>query len=419
MNLNPFKWFKKAAGDASLSLDEIAANVNKTSMTELKAAKISTFYACIRDKSETAGQIPMRLYKRGDGRNRQREQTTQGRTHRIFTQQPCDYLDMTGFIEMVVACLEMRGVFYAYLERNDRGSVMNIIPFYHQRNVNPSMDVNGNVYYTYVTNDGQVRDPYSVDDLLIIRGFTYDGVHPVSPIVACATLLNIADTQENSYRELQEEGITAQMALKTEDSFTDPKAIQRLKDDWKSFRGPRGKKSIPILEKGLTPVNLKLTPQESELLGNRQFTNKQICGICRVPPHRVNVEGGNGTKSTVFELDEAYFMNVISPILSKIETSFNRIIPDGYEVEFHRRAFYIGSPSRLVESVEKEVKGGLASINEGRADLGREWVLGGDVFGIDNNNVTYGTWENLPALQAQLYGQSKQQQQSGVNDDEA
>lgn len=89
-------------------------------------------------------------------------------------------------------------------------------------------------------------------------------------------------------------------------------------------------------------------------------------------------------------------------------------------VEVDRKAFYAGSPWRLVEHVEKEVKGGLATVNEGRQDLGREPVDGGDVFAIDNNNVTYGTWPELPALREQIYTRTQgvQQTEEGMSDED-
>jgi hypothetical protein len=46
----------------------------------------------------------------------------------------------------------------------------------------------------------------------------------------------------------------------------------------------------------------------------------------------------------------------------------------------------------------------LLTINEGRQILGWEPVEGGDVFAIDNNNVVYGFWKELEAMQDRLYG---------------
>lgn len=387
------------------------------SLSPDKALNIETFFSCVRDKSETIGQLPLKLYE--TTRNNRR-QVLQGRTHRIFTKQPCDYLSMQSFLEMIVASYETNGAFYALVERNDRGSVMGFIPFANQRNVVPNMDVNGNVYFTYTTNDGKPVFAGYYNDLFIVNMFTTDGYTPQSPIRRQARLLGIADAQDETYKSQTEDGITSQMALATDNLFSDKDAQERLREDFKKARGPGGKKHIPIFEQGLKPVSLKLTPQEMELLGNKQFTTNRICRMTRVPIHRVGVDTGKTGSMTLTELDEAYMRDSLNPILVKIENEFNRHAPEGYNVEFNRKQFYAGSPHRLVEAVEREVKGGLATINEGRHDLGRDSVEGGDVFGIDNNNVTYGKWTDLPKIQEQLYGQANNQNENnqGNTDEE-
>lgn len=380
---------------------------------------IAAFYNAVQDKSETIGQLPVKLFRRKpDGT---REQVKSGREWRIFTQHPCDYLTMQGLLEMMVGSLETNGAFYAYKERNDRGRVMAIIPFKNQRNVTPNMDTYGRVYYMYTTNDGKVRDPYAIEDLVIVHKMTSDGYTPVSPIIYQATLLGIAKSQDESYKELQENGITSQMGLATDAFFNDPDAIQRLKDDWGpngKFRGPGGARRVPIFENGLKPVKLSLTPQEAELLGNKQFTTEQVYNMVGVPEYRMKLD--KVSKGVIPELDEYYMRNKLNPILRKFEAAWNALLPEDMYVEVDRKAFYAGSPWRLVEHVEREVKGGLAMVNEGREDLGREPVEGGDVFAIDNNNVTYGTWPELPALREQIYQRTAgtQQTEEGMDNED-
>jgi HK97 family phage portal protein len=409
MELRPWRWFSKSrspeqlvtksAGPYSLNqLGELFGSV----VNESSVMKLEAFYSCVRDKSDTIGQLPLRLYQ--VDREGRRTQIQTGRTRRLFTQKPCDYMSMQDFNTMVVASIEIRGAFYAYKEFNDRGNVMSITPFRNQNNVHPAMDANGNVYYTYTTNDCKIKDPYRIEDLFIIKGITLDGYTPISPVYAQATLLGIAKTQDDSYQALQAGGITAQMALSTDTVFNDPDARQRLKDDFAKFRGPEGRKEIPIFEQGLKPISLQLTPQEAELLGQKDFTVKRISSMTGVPLHRINMYEGTMSKGVLPELDEAYMRNKLNPILVKIEVAFNELLPDGQKVEFNRKAFYQGSPWRLVEAVSLEMKSGAATVNEGREDLGREPVEGGDVFVIDSNNATYGTWEELPAVREQING---------------
>lgn len=370
------------------------------------ASKIEAVYACWRDKSETVGQIPIKMYRKIPKKSR--EEVTSGRNYRIFVQKPCDYMTFQEFLEMAVVSLERWGAFYAYIERNDLGSVMSIIPFRFQGNIRPLMDTNGVVYYTYLRNDGKQGDPYRAEDLFIIKGFTFDGYTPVSPLVQNARLLGIADAQEDTQFESQTDGITSRMYASTDQIFKDDNAIARLKKQFDEMRGPKGASAIPVFEQNLKLNSMKLTPAETELLKSREYTVNRICRIFRVPLHRVGVSSGNTGTGNIFELDEAYMRDSLNPILVKIETALNALAPDGFELEFDRNAFYQGSPWRLAEKVEKVVKGGLNSINEGRKALGLEPIEGGDVFAIDNNNVVYGSWDKLDEMQERLYGGQNQ-----------
>lgn len=398
--------------DGAIVID-VAGVRNNGALDTDTMLKIEAVFACLRDKSETIGQIPLRMYQK-TGEN-SRIPVTSGRNHRIFTQKPCDYMTMQQFMEMLVVSLERFGAFYAYVDRNDRGNVMSITPFRFQNNVRPQMDVNGNVYYIYMKNDGTQGNPYRLEDLFIVKGFTLDGYTPVAPMVQTATNLGIANTQEQSVKETQEKGITAQMALSTEQVFSDANARQRIQDDWDKFRGPSGKNTIPILEQGLKPVSLKLTPAETELLDNRKFTIDRICRTFRVPLHRVGIAEGGKMSGNLFDMDEAYMRDALNPILVKVETALTELTQTGVTLSFDRNAFYSGSPWRLLAHVEKGVKGGLLTINHGRVILGWEPVEGGDVFAIDNNNVVYGFWNELESMQERLYG--PKQPAKPVNED--
>jgi len=394
------KTIGKASVGATLTLDDIARMGDQS-----LSSKIEAVYACWRDKAETVGQLPIKLYETS---KKGRKEINSGRVQRIFCERPCEYLTFQSFMEMMVVSLERFGAFYAYVERNDLGNVMSIIPFRYQGNIHPSMDTNGNVYYNYVTNDGKIGDPYRAEDLFIIKSFTFDGYTPVSPLVQNARLLGIANAQENTQYESQTDGITARMYASTDQIMKDDNAIERIKNQFKEMRGPSGAKAIPVLEQNLTLHSLKLTPAETELLKNREFTVNRICRIFRVPVHRVGVASTNTGTGDVFDLDEAYMRDSLNPILVKVEKALNPLLPAGYELEFDRNAFYAGSPWRLVEHVERAVKGGLKSINEGRQALGDEPVEGGDVFAIDNNNVVYGSWNELESMQERLYGANNQ-----------
>ncbi len=389
--------------------DQFGVNVFSSSndtISTSKAIKIETVFTCIRDKSETVGRLPVHLYDNSNPDQVRR--IRDNRLHRIFTQRPCDFMTMQGFMEFMTASYELYGAFYAYLAYNDRGNIMEVIPFKHQMNVTPNMDVNGNVYFQYVTNDGKPDLTFGIDELFIVNQFTLDGFTPVSPIQYNAAFLNGTYDTEDTWNSFQSDGITSQFALKT-DRSVNPEAAKRLKSDWKTFRGAPGIANIPVLEDGMDVKSLKLSPKDSELLSSREFSVNRICRIFRVPPERIGVPKSASSNQTFLDIDEFYMRNGIEPILQKYENACNILLAKLKVKKFirvNRKAFYSGSPHRMVESVAEEIKMGLASINEGRLDLNRDPVEGGDVFAIDTNNLTFGTWNDLPAVREQVNGRA-------------
>ena len=403
-----FDWLRrnqKTEGkSATLTINDVVRQVNGGDLPISLSLKIETVFAALRDKSETIGQLPIKLYETS---KKGRKEIKSGRVHRIFCERPCDYMTMQTFMENLVVSLERFGAFYAYIERNDLGSPMSIVPFRFQGNIHPNMDVSGRVFYNYVKNDGTIGDAYNLEDLFIIKGFTLDGFTPVSPLVQNARLLGIANAQEETALETQTDGITSRMYGSTPNGFKDDNKIARLQEQIKTLRGPKGSSSIPIFEEDLKFHSFKLTPAETELLKNREFTVNRICRVFRVPVHRVGVTG-TGAGLDIEKENEEYLRSSLNPILVKVEKALNSLLPPGYEIEFDRNAFYAGSPWRLVEHVEKGVKGGLYSINEGRNALGEEPVEGGDVYCVDNNNVVYSSWDKLESMQERLYGANNQ-----------
>ncbi|CAM0101154.1 portal protein [Vibrio phage 159E36-2a] len=388
--------------DGAITVDMIGKLSSGESVTESQSLTQEAYFSAVTDIAETLGSIPLKLYSE-EGMNR--TEIKSNRTWKIFTQQPCSFLTMQQFVEFFAVSYSARNAFYAYVERNDLGNIKEIIPFRHQANIVPNMDVNGNVYYTYVRNDGRPGDPYRSEDLLIIKGITTDGVIPVSPIRAQAKLLNIALKQDDKYAELQANGITSQMALSTEAVFKDENSIKRLKEDWNEFRGPAGLGRVPIFENGIKPVSLQLTPAEMEALSHKSFSAQRVCSMLGVPLHRIGLGDTKYAKDVIPQLDEFYLRKKLHPMMLKLETALNNLNKSSKNqvVEFYRNAFYAGSPWRLMEHIEKGVKGSLLMVNEGRMNLGLHPVEGGDVFAVDNNNVTYGTWDELKEIQSQIY----------------
>lgn len=360
------------------------------------AIQHSTVYACIRDKAESIGQLPVKLYRTTNGK---KEEVTSGREHRIFTQRPNDFQTMQDFIEMMETSLELNGKFFAYVNRNDRGSISEILPFRNQRSVSVNMDINGNVYYTYTTNDNKPAMGFAENKILHIKLNTLDGFTGLSPIQCNARALGLAISQEVHLSSLMEDGAMPVGVLETDQIFDDEDAIKRLQDDWRvKYGGTKNSGKTPILENGLKYRPLTISPADTQLIEQRQYSREELCGIFRVPPHRIGASTG-AKKEDIEQANKDYYINKLMPIVTKYEMAMNWILPDNLTIKLDEKGFIRGDAKTQAEVVGAEFKIGSISMNEVRKDMGREPIEGGEVHAIDTNNLTFGLLTDIPKLQ--------------------
>lgn len=394
-------------------LSRIHAGVKVTPETALAH---DTVFACVRDKAETIGQLPVKLTRtRSDG---SKEKVTSGREFKKFTQRPNDFQTMQEFIEMGVATMELKGAFYAYILRNKHDNITEILPFRYQTGVNPAYDTYGNVYYTYTTNDGKPQMVFANRDIFVIRNFTLDGITPCSSIYYGARSIGLAISQEEYLAALMENGAMPLGILHTDNIFKDDNAIERLKGEWSNYSGKKNAGKTPVLENGLKYQAMSISPADTQLVLQRNLSREQICAMLRVPQRRVGVPI-TGTQRDVGEDNKDYMQNSLIPIITKIENAFNYALPDTLNMKLDETGFLRGDLKSTAEAAHEVVKSGLGSINEGREILGWEPKEGGDVHAIDTNNLTFGELTDIQRIQRErqrLLERSQPQQE--VNDDE-
>jgi HK97 family phage portal protein len=357
-------------------------------------------YSCVRIKAESFGQLPMKLY-RTDGVSK--IEIFSGREHQIFTQKPNPYQTWQDFNEQYTTSLELLGKFSAEVKRNKYGNVYELVPFKHQAQVDTHMDDDGNVYYTYTTNDHKGKrttQTYLPTDILFIRTFTLDGINGISTISQCALAIGTAIAGERHAGSLFENGAMPMGVLQTDDTFDDEAATQRLRQQWNEMHsGSKNSGKTAILEGGLTYNPITMTAVDAQLLEQRKFSREQIASMFRVPLHLL--QASTGMKyANVEQNNISFFRDALMPLAQKLENHINQFLPKNHIVKMDEKSFVRGDRAATIASVEREIKSGVLSINEARSKFGYAVIDGGDVYAIKTNNLTFGKWEDLPDIQA-------------------
>ena len=360
-------------------------------------------YTCVRIKAEALGQLPVRLYRNLDGNKR--TEITSGREHNIFTQRPNEYQTWQEFIETYVTSLELIGHFAAEIKRNRFGSVYSIVPFKFQNNVQSSMNAEGQVYYTYSTNDGKGHvetKTYQPADILFLKSFTLDGYSGISTVSQCALAIGTAIAGEQHAASLFENGAMPMGVLQTDGTLDDSEeTVQRIRQQWSElYGGTKNSGKTAILEYGMKYQPLTMTAVDTQLLEQRKFSREQIAGMFRVPLSLLQASTGM-TYNNVEQNNLAFFRDALMPLAYKLELNINLILPDSHFIKLDEKAFVRGDRSALVATVGEELIKGFITVNEGRIELGHDPIEGGDVFAISTNNITFGKFSELPSYAEQ------------------
>lgn len=360
-------------------------------------------YTCVRIKAEAVGQLPINLYRVQDTI---KYKINSGREHKIFTQQPNSYQTWQEFMEMYVTAMELRGNFYAEIKRNRFGSVYEIIPFKNQMGVSVNMDARGQVYYTYVTNDaksGQSMRTYQNNQILHIKMNSVNGFMGMSPISHTAKSIASAISGEEHANSLFKNGARPSGVLSTEQSFgDDEEAVERLRKQWHDMHsGADNTGKTAVLEYGMEYTPITMSAVDAQLIEQRKLSREQIASIFRVPIHMLNA-ASSMKYNTIEQNNTGFFRDALMPLITKLENNVNQLLPSNHVIKLDEKQFVRGDRKSQVTNITAEIKSGLCSINEGRVELGREPVDGGDVFAVATNNLTFSTWDKLEEVQNQM-----------------
>lgn len=415
-------WFSggKTKNEAWEGIPLNLGNFAGSTVNATTAMQHEAVWSCVRDKAESIGMLGLRMYREdSNGKPTQVRQGAGARERRIFTEKPNDFQSMQDFIEMAVAALELRGEFFALTPRNKYGNVMEIVPFYNQGACSAHIGTNGVVYYTYVTNDGQTfhKEVLDATEVMHVKLFSMNGVNGCSPISYTYKALGVSMAQEEYLGELMENGSLSKGFLSTEGEMKDKTVLARIKAQWKkNHSGVKSAGSTPILEGGMKWNNMSISPADAELISQRRFSRAQVCAIFRVPTSRIpTIDETAQTGTTVEQDNMRYLTTGLMPDIRKLETAISALMPQGMTVKFDVMQFLRGDYKTMQEVLGGTFKLGAISMNELRAGLGFEEKEGGDLHAIETNNLTFGTLEDIPRMQAENQRRAEEAHQAAIN----
>jgi HK97 family phage portal protein len=352
---------------------------NKTGIdvNEDLAMQFSVVWSCIKVISEDLASLPLHLYRReGDVKQKATDQWL----YYLLHDQPNPEMTTMQFREALTAHLLTYGNCYSEIERDMRGQVKALWP------LNPSkMTVirpEKELIYEYRMDNGE-KKLFSRGDILHVAGLGFNGLVGYSPISYQRELigagLSARDWQSSNYKN----GGRLQLAFTHPAAKApNPEGRKHFKDEIrKEYGGPEGN-AIAVLWEGMKVEPISMTMEDAQFIESRKLTRSEICGIYRVPPHKI-MDLERATFSNIEHQALEYVIDAIRPWAVRWEQAINSRLLNGsskFVVEHNVDGLLRGDIKSRYDAYAVGKQWGWLNSNEIREKENMNPIDGGDVY---------------------------------------
>lgn len=350
------------------------------------AMQLTAVFSCVRVLAESVGMLPCSLYEQLDRGNRR---AVRERLSKLLSTKPNNYMTPQEFWELLIACLCLRGNFYAYKVKA-LGEVVELLPL-DPSSVTPKLNSKWEPEYQVTFPDGK-RDTLTQDDIWHVRIFTLDGLTGLSPIAYAKQAVGLGLATEEHGSRLFGNGAVTSGVLQT-DQYLKDDAYERLKTDFENrHQGLANAHKPMILEMGLKWQQISMTSEDAQFLETRKFQLAEICRIFRVPLHMIQ-NTDRATFNNIENLGIGFINYSLVPYLTRIEQRINvgLVKPSKQGVfyaKFNTGALLRGDMKSRFDAYATGINWGIYSPNECRELEELNPRDGGDIWLTPMNMTT-------------------------------
>lgn len=361
------------------------------------AMQLTAVFGCVRVLAESVGMLPCSLYEQLD---RGSKKAIKERLYKLLSVKPNGYMTPQEFWELLIACLCLRGNFFAY-KVMALGEVVELLPL-DPGSVVAKLNSQWEPVYQVTFPDGS-SDTLSQKEIWHVRIFTLDGLNGLSPIAYARQAIGLGMATEEHGSRLFSNGAVTSGVLETDQTLSD-EAFNRLKADFEDrHQGLANAHKPMILEMGLKWNQISLSAEDAQFLETRKFQLEEICRIFRVPMHLVQ-NTDRATFNNIENLGIGFINYSLVPYLTRIEQRINLGLVKASKqgqlyAKFNVGALLRGDMKSRFEAYATAINWGMYSPNDCLELEDRNPRLGGDVYLTPMNMTTKPTDSAKPKTQ--------------------
>lgn len=284
-------------------------------VSERTVMSLSAAWACTRLISECVGTLPLHVYeRRPDGRRRAPEHPLDS----ILGRRPNQSSLATTFWESTAAVIALRG--NARAEVKKIGNKVTALYFLIPDLLTP-IDNKKTAYWYNDPEKG--RRKILAENIWRVPGFSIDGRNGLSAISYGAGVFGNAIAGATAANKTFKNGFTSTIAFKLKDTL---KKEQRdeFRERMQEVRGAINAGKSPVLERGMEPHVLSVSPKDAQLLESRSYSVEEVCRMFLVDPSMIGHGGKDSNWGTGLEQKLLRFLAfTLRPYLTRIEQAIN------------------------------------------------------------------------------------------------
>lgn len=355
---------------------------------------LSTVYRCVDLISDSIAVLPFETYRiDADGF---KSPARDADIYDILNVEPNENMTRFVFFKTMMASVLLKGNAYAYIERNRKNDVTQLIYIPSDKVQIGYVEVGGIKRKRYQVKefDYPLPDVIHPRDMIHVMNFSYDGITGVSTLTHASSTMAIASSSESHASGFFRSGGNIGGILTIEGARLTKEQKQQNYREWESRTNPiNGKPNgIVILESNQKYQPISINPKDSQLLESRQFNVIEICRYFSVSPVKV-FDLSKSSYSTIEATQLEFLNDTLLPVIVKFELEINRKIFLGSDrkrmkSEFNTSALLRADKASQAAYWNTMFQIGAASPNEVRREINLGRVEGGDKTFVQVNVQT-------------------------------
>lgn len=345
------------------SIGAAGPTLSGSHVTAETAMRLSTVYKCVRAIADTMGMLPLHLYQRGSGE--QRDRVMDDPLTRLLAVKPNRWQIPMQFRAMLEAHRSMRGMGYAEIFYGANGVPDELVPL-HPDTVTPEVTASGEPRYVVRSAKGQERILVS-GEILVITGLTLNGYVGINPIQAEREAIGSAIAARDYGSRFWNNDARPPFYIHVPGKFESDEARGNFRSEWQTMYGGQNRGRPAVLDRGMEIKELGVSNADSEWIAARQYSDIDICGLWRVPPHKIGILD-RATWANIEHQNIEWVTDCLLPLAVSWEQSIARdlIVDETRFVETVLEILLRGDTTTRFSAYGKAIQDGWLTRNEAR-----------------------------------------------------